>query len=315
MAHNVKRRALELGFDSVGIADLSPTPHSDRLKRWLTEGMAGTMEYMHRQAARRREPSRILPGATRAVVVTKNHFRPDPPPQHASGAVAKYARGRDYHTALRGPLGKLASHIRVLGPPGTVAKSYVDAGPVPERELAQRAGLGWIGKNTMLIDPERGSFLFLGSVLTSLDLAIDAPFEADRCGTCRKCLDACPTHAFPEARVLDSRRCISYLTIEYEGEIDPDLASQMGTRVFGCDTCQDVCPWNVRFAEEARQPFLGSDPSLASLSIPELLTISDPEFERRYGWTALERPGPEGMKRNARVALANLSREAPCLAL
>jgi epoxyqueuosine reductase len=307
----VKERALQLGFDAAGITDLSPTPHGPELHRWLDAGMAGTMSYMHRQESRRREPARILPGAQRAVVVTRNYYQPDPAPLPGAGLVAKYARGRDYHEVLAAPLGQLADFVVSLGPEGTVARAYVDAGPVPERELAQRAGLGWIGKNTMLIDPRRGSFMFLGAVLTSLDLAIDLPFEADRCGTCRRCLDACPTEAFPEPRVLDSRQCISYLTIEHRGDIEPALADQMGTRIFGCDLCQDVCPWNVSFAQEAMDPELRGAEPLSQLDLAELTVVSDEDFERRFSGTALSRPGPHGMRRNAQVALVN-SRAATC---
>lgn len=311
-AHQIKQRAGELGFDAVGITDLSPVPHADDLTRWLDRGMAGTMAYMHRQADRRLDPASIVPGATRAVVVTKNYYHPDPPRRPGSGRISKYARMQDYHHALRGPLECLAAYIIELGGDETITSQYVDAGPVPERELAQRAGLGWIGKNTMLIDPKRGSFFFLASVLTNLDVSVDPPFEADRCGTCRRCLDACPTEAFPEERVLDSRRCISYLTIEHRGEIDPALQPLMDDWVFGCDMCQDVCPWNVKFASSATDPALAQDISLAHVDLAELIRLSTEDFDRRYGWTPLERPGAEGMRRNARIALANVRSKAPC---
>lgn len=311
-AHLVKQHACALGFDTAGIADLTPTPHGAELKAWLADGMDGTMRYMHRQAAQRLSPSTIAPGATRTVVVTKNYCNADPPARSDAGQVAKYARGRDYHDALRDPLRQLASYIVSLGEEATFARGFVDAGPVPERELAQRAGLGWIGKNTMLIDPHRGSFSFLASVLTNLDLAVDAPFEADRCGSCRRCLDACPTAAFPRERVLDSRLCISYLTIELSGDVDRELEPLMGDWIFGCDICQDVCPWNTKFATATADRALQLDPSLALLDLEELSHIDDHEFERRYGWTPLERPGPQGMRRNARIALANTRREAQC---
>jgi len=306
----VKRRARDLGFDAVGITDLSPPPHADELTEWLESGMAGTMGYMHRQAARRIDPARIAPGATRAVVVTSNYFQKDPDSRIGTGLVAKYARGRDYHAALRSPLDALASFMTSLGPPGTFAKAYIDAGPVPERELAQRAGIGWIGKNTLLIDPRRGSFFFLATVLTNLEMAIDLPFEADRCGTCTRCLDACPTAALPQPRVLDSRRCISYLTIEHRGEIAEELAGSMGTHVFGCDICQDVCPWNLSFAQERQEP--GSEPGLALVNLEELSNISDQAFNDLYSTTPLARPGPTGMRRNARIARANEAVENAC---
>lgn len=304
----VKRVARELGFDSVGITTLDPPPHADALNRWLDEGMAGTMTYIHRQATRRLEPASIVPGATRAVVVTRSYRASEPSAPAAGGHVARYARGPDYHTALREPLNRLAEEIRALGDAGTIARAFVDAGPVPERELAQRAGLGWIGKNTMLIDPARGSYFFVASVLTDAALAVDAPFEADRCGTCRRCLDACPTRAFPAPRVLDSRRCISYLTIEFRGDIPGELARLVGSWVFGCDVCQEVCPWNVKFSEDADRTALTGDPSLAWLDLEVLAEMRDGDFDRRFGRTALERPGAAGMRRNARIARSNRGR-------
>lgn len=311
----VRVRALELGFDAVGVADLSHTPHGDALDRWLERGMAGTMSYMHRQAARRKDPAAIVPGASRAVVVLRSYTHhdppPPPPPAPGTGRVAKYARARDYHHVLRTPLERLAEAVRALGGPDTIARPYVDAGPVPERELAQRAGLGWIGKNTMLIDPARGSYTFIGSVLTNLPLALDEGFRADRCGTCTRCLDACPTEAFPEPRVLDATRCISYLTIEHRGEVDLALEERMGAWVFGCDVCQDVCPWNVKFADAVVNP-LPAAPELANIDLVELAELDDEQFDRRYGWTPLERPGAAGMRRNARIARRNLTREATC---
>ena len=299
----VKHKARELGFGKCGITDLSPTPHTKHLTEWLGSGFAGTMAYMHRQAAKRKNPAAIVPGTTRAVVVTRNYFQPDPPPGTSGGKVAKYARGRDYHEALRPRLEQLAAETTRLGGPDTVTRMFVDAGPVPERELAQRAGLGWIGKNTMLIDPHEGSFFFIGSILTNADLAVDLPYEPDRCGSCRLCLDACPTGAFRSERVLDSTLCISYLTIEYRGNIEHGLADRMDRWVFGCDVCQDVCPWNHKFARPADDPTLQHDPQLATLDLMELGALSDEEFDHRYGWTALERAGREGMRRNAAIAL------------
>ncbi len=298
-AREVKAQALTLGFDAVGITDLEPTPHAAELRRWLGEGMAGTMRYMHRQADRRLHPETIVPGATRAVVVLKNYYHPDPPaPDGSWGHVARYARGEDYHTSLAGPLRALADAIIALGAADTIARPFVDAGPVPERELAQRAGLGWIGKNTMLIAPRAGSFFFIATVLTDLDLALDAPFTADRCGTCRRCLDACPTDAFPEARLLDARRCISYLTIEHRGSFDAAEPPALHDWVFGCDVCQDVCPWNERFAVTGDGAF-ALDPALAWLDLEELDALTEGEFTARYGQTPLERPGLEGLTRNA----------------
>jgi epoxyqueuosine reductase len=301
-AHLIKEHAGSLGFARAGVADLSRSPHADVLQHWLAQGMAGTMAYMARQAARRNDPATILPGATRAIVVTRNYYSKDPPPTPGTGRVARYARGRDYHDALREPLAQLADYVRSLGNADTIAKAYCDAGPVPERELAQRAGIGWIGKNTMLIDPTSGSFFFIAVILTNLDIALDLPFEADRCGSCRRCLDACPTGALPEERVLDSRRCISYLTIEHRGPLEQEAGALLGDWVFGCDVCQEVCPWNIKFARPADDPVLEASPALARLELGHLADISDAEFHQRYGQTALVRAGADGMRRNAGLA-------------
>jgi epoxyqueuosine reductase len=193
-----------------------------------------------------------------------------------------------------------------------VAHPFVDAGPVPERELAQRAGLGWIGKNTMLIDPRRGSFLFLAAVLTDLDADVDRSFQADRCGTCTRCLDACPTGAFRAPRMLDATRCIAYLTIEHRGEPPPDLTAASGDWIFGCDVCQDVCPWNAKFARSSPGAALAMDPDRAWVALDEIAVLSATAFEERFGGTPLARPGVDGMRRNVRVAARNLAREGAC---
>jgi epoxyqueuosine reductase len=301
----VKRRAGELGFDAAGVAGLEPIPHADALDRWLEAGMAGTMRYLHRQADRRKRPATIVPGATRAVVVTRNYYTPDPPPRPGTGRVAKYARGRDYHHGLGPALDSLRQFLVDLGASPARTRAYLDAGPVPERELAQRAGLGWIAKNTTLISPDRGSYFFLATILTDLDLAVDRPMTADHCGTCTRCLDACPTGALPVARVLDATRCISYLTIEYRGAALPD-PRQVGNWVFGCDVCQDVCPWNLKFADPAPpgDP-LHLDSAGGLVALNELLEMDPAAFDRRFAPTPLERPGLPGMQRNARAAAAN----------
>jgi epoxyqueuosine reductase len=185
-------------------------------------------------------------------------------------------------------------------------RSYADAGPLPERELAQRAGLGWIGKNTMLIRPGLGSFTFIGALLTDLDLAPDQPFAADRCGSCTRCLDACPTDAFPSERILDARRCISYLTIESPDEPAPELRPLVGDHLFGCDICQDVCPWNLRFAAETTEKRFR--PSDTWPSLTEILAMGDDAFRARFGHTALERARRAGLQRNARVVQENAAR-------
>jgi len=270
--------------------------------------MAGTMTYMHRQASRRVEPSRIVPGAAHAVVVMKNHFTEDPNWSDGTGKIAKYARGPDYHDTLRTPLEALASFIRELGDSDTIARVYVDAGAVPERELAVRAGLGWIGRNTMLIHPKQGSHHFLATVLTDLDLTDDAPFRDDRCGSCRRCIDSCPTNAITEDRMVDSRRCISYLTIEYAGEIAGDLQRLTGDWIFGCDVCQDVCPWNTKFAKITEDPLLSLTQERAEEDLAGLISIGAEDFGRRFAATPLDRAGVQGIRRNAQIAAENVRR-------
>jgi len=302
----LKRRAQALGFDTVGIASLESNAHADELDRWLAAGYAGTMAYLHRQAEQRKQPVRLMPGARVAVVTLTNYFHgaaePGPVPPR-SGKVAQYARSTDYHRILGQRLKRLAAAIRDVSP-GATTRAYVDAGPVPERELAQRAGLGWIGKNMMLIHPAIGSFTFIGVVLTDADLAPDLPFQADRCGTCRACLDACPTAAFVEPHMMDARRCISYLTIEHRGDFTDAQRQMLGDWVFGCDICQDICPWNVRFARATCDPEFAARPELRAPDLATFLEGDAVEFDRRFGDTPLERPGLAGMRRNAAAVLA-----------
>ena len=300
----VKRRGMALGFDAVGVTTLEPNAHAPELDRWLEAGYAGTMTYLNRQAEKRKNPRLIMPGARTAVVTLTNYFHGSPP--HGGGArhprVAQYAWSSDYHHVLGTRLEQLAAAIRDVVP-GATTRCYVDAGPVPERELAQRAGLGWIGKNMMLIHPEIGSFTFIGVVLTDADLAPDLPFEVDRCGTCRRCLDACPTSAFPEPHVLDATRCISYLTIEHRGEFNDRQRGDVGDWVFGCDVCQDVCPWNVSFALATTDPRFAPRAEVQTPELSALPEMDEDAFARRYGDTPFARPGLAGMRRNARAVL------------
>jgi epoxyqueuosine reductase len=308
----VKQRALELGFDAVGIAPLERNAHAAELDRWLAAGYAGTMAYLHRQAAARRDPGRIMPTARAAVVTLTNYFHgwPDAHATPAPARVAQYARSGDYHDVLGRRLERLAGALAEIVP-GTTTRCYVDAGPVPERELAQRAGLGWTGKNMMLIHPRIGSFTFIGVVLTDADLTPDLPFEADRCGSCHRCLDACPTAAFAGPRLLDARRCISYLTIEHREAFSDGERELVGNWLFGCDECQDVCPWNVKFAAATADPELAVRPELAAPDPAAFLACTPEAFGRRFGDTPLERPGSAGMRRNASAVLANMGALPP----
>jgi epoxyqueuosine reductase len=298
-----------LGFDAVGVTSLEANAHAPELDRWLEAGYAGTMTYLHRQAEKRKDPRRIMPQARVAIVTLTNYFHEAP--RHGRGdhypRVAQYAWSSDYHDVLGARLEQLAAAIREVAR-GATTRCYVDAGPVPERELAQRAGLGWIGKNMMLIHPEIGSFTFIGVVLTDADLAPDLPFDVDRCGTCRRCLDACPTDAFPEPHVLDATRCISYLTIEHRGAFDDEQRTNVGDWVFGCDVCQDVCPWNVNFARGVADAELAPRSDVQAPDLPALLEMGEDAFARRYGDTPFARPGLAGMRRNAAAVLERAGR-------
>jgi epoxyqueuosine reductase len=296
----VKERALDLGFIACGITHPGPTAHGDRLDEWLARGYAGTMRYLHRQAKRRKDPSLIVPEAKSVVVVLDNYYTEEDDSDRAPPRVAKYARGEDYHRVTRRRLVELGDFLRSQG--ATLSHSFTDAGPVPERELAQRAGLGWIGKNTMLVRPNTGSFFFIGSIFTDLMLEGDAPFELDRCGSCTRCLDACPTGAFVEPRLLDATRCISYLTIEQKNPIPDALAERFEGYAFGCDICNDVCPWNQRFAQPTSIPEFHSRGRLAGAGADHFEAMEEEEFNLSYGDTPLERPGLSGMRRNFRAA-------------
>lgn len=298
-AAEVKGWAREIGFAACGVTDLAADPHGERLDAWLSAGYAGTMRYLHRQARKRKDPRLIVPEARSAIVVLDNYY--SAADRRRRPRVARYARGVDYHAVLDARLGRLAARLLEHG--ARTARRYADAGPVPERELARRAGLGWIGKNTMLIRPRSGSFSFIGTVFTDLVLETDRPFTTDHCGSCTRCLDACPTGAFVAPRVLDATRCISYLTIEQKGPIPEDLAGRLDDWAFGCDVCNEVCPWNLRFAEETGVPEYRARDLLDDSGSNPFETMTGAEFARRFAGTAFLRPGLSGMRRNWRAAL------------
>ncbi len=302
LATAIKAEATRLGFVACGITTLDPLPHADVLDRWLKSGYGGNMRYIHRQAKKRKNPQLADRDAHRAVVVLDNYYyrNPDDEVTATSPRIARYARGEDYHRVTLARLEELAVFLRVHG--AAVARPYADTGPIAERELAQRAGLGWIGKNTMLLRPESGSWFFIGSVLTDLKLETDQPFETDRCGSCTRCLDACPTGAFVAERVLDATRCISYVTIEQKGEIPAPIAAQLEGWAFGCDICNEVCPWNQRFAEESKIAQFAPRETLRGAGPEYFAELSEEEFTRRFGDTPLSRPGLERMRRNWRAA-------------
>jgi epoxyqueuosine reductase len=304
-ADAVRAEALRIGFVACGIATLEPSRRADALDRWLARGYAGAMGYLPRQARKRKAPATITPGARTAVVVLENYATgPDDPPDDSEAfRIARYARGMDYHLVTHGRLHILSEWLKAQG--AGLAHTWVDDAPVPERELAERAGLGWIGKNTMLIHPRIGSFTLIGTVFTDLELTDEAPTVTDLCGSCTRCLDACPTEAFVEDRVLDATRCISYLTIEQRADPSPELAGKLDGWAFGCDVCNSVCPWNIKFAspttvvefQDRRDPDR-HDP----LAFEQM---DDAEFRRRFADTPLARPGLDRMRRNVRLAVAS----------
>lgn len=304
-AREVKARAAELGFVACGITDLGPSPHAEAFDRWLRQGYGGTMRYLHRQARKRKDTSQIDLKAIRAIVILDNYYTSNYEQRSEIAKVARYASSIDYHISTSKRINALADLLRTHG--ATTARPYVDTGPVPERELAQRAGLGWIGKNTMLLRPGLGSWFVIGTIFTDLPLEIDAAFDTDHCGSCTKCLDACPTGAFVEPYVLDATRCISYLTIEYKGEIPAELAGQFGGWAFGCDICNEVCPWNLRFADETTVPEFQPRGELPGAGEAFFEEMTEEEFAGRFGDTPLARPGLERMRRNWRLAYASLA--------
>lgn len=302
----VRRRALELGFDACGITSARPPESGGRFRAALDAGRHATMDWLARHVERRLDPGLVLPGVRSIVLVAASYAGPDPGGDSAAGCgtVARYARHTDYHEVLADRLQELANALNALGGPGTRSLSYVDTGPLLERDLAQRAGLGFIGKHTNLIRRTLGNWLLIGEVLTTLSLETDAP-EHNRCGHCTRCLDACPTGALPAPFTLDARRCISYLTIELKGSIPEPLRPLIGDRIFGCDDCLAACPWN-RFARDGALLRPHRRPDLAHPRLTEWLALDEASFRSRFRGTPLFRTKRRGVLRNVCVALGNV---------
>ena len=297
LSRTVKATALELGFHRVAVGPAGPPEHGEAFRRWLAAGYAGGMTYLQRTRDDRLDPDRLLPGCRSLVAVALAYGGEDDDGDW--GPVARYARGRDYHDVMRPRLRALCRALEQAAGAGTRTRTAVDTSAVLERDLAARAGLGWIGKNTNLLAPGLGSEFFIGTVLTTAEMAPDDPVD-DRCGSCRACLDACPTDAFVAPYVLDARRCISYLTIEHRGEIDATLRHALGDWLFGCDVCQDVCPW-TRKSRASRDPVFAPDEPLGPLE--DLLSLDEAEFRRRFRATPLWRTKRNGLLRNAALLL------------
>lgn len=304
LTDRLKAFGTELGFAQVGIAPAVTPSGFHQLLAWIENGHSADMHWVDRRRDAYRHPDGIMPG-TRSVIMAAMNYNDGASP--TSGArVARYAAGAaDYHDVLKSRLQQVAQLLRSEAPAART-RVVVDTAPLLERDFGRLAGIGWFGKNTMLISRSIGSWFFLGAVLTDVELHYDVPFEQDFCGTCTRCLDACPTDAFPEPGVLDSRRCISYLTIERRQDpIPSELRSGIGDWLFGCDICQDVCPWN-RFAPRETLPEFQRHPSTNPADCRELLRLSEEQFATRFGNTPLSRPGRAGLLRNAAIILGNL---------
>ena len=302
----LKAQALGLGFDLVGITQLGPAETSAVFERWLEDGYHGSMDYLRRGAELRQDTTRPEPGMLSAVVVGLDYGGRSP-----SGPIARYARGDDYHRVMWDRLETLLVWVRAERGAAVRGRAYVDTGPILERDLARRAGLGWFGKNAMLINPKKGSYFFIGSLFLDLALTPDAPFTSDHCGSCTRCLTSCPTDAFPAPGVLDARRCIAYLTIEHRGPIPDEFHRAIGEHLFGCDVCQEVCPWNVRFAsppptDSPLAPRAALAATETAALAHEFLTLDATTYRERFRDSAMSRAKIDGLQRNAEIVLRNL---------
>jgi epoxyqueuosine reductase len=305
LSADLKSEAQRLGFDLVGIAPAVNPVGFSALQEWLDHGFAGEMQYMERRRDAYAHPEGVLPGV-RSVVMLGLNYRTEEPvdPAPAEGRVSRYAWGTtDYHTVLRQRLKQLSQFLKQRAP-GSRSRGIVDTAPLLERDFARLAGLGWFGKNTLLINKRRGSWMFLSGLLTDLELEYDSPHDTSHCGSCTRCLDACPTDAFEAPYVLDARKCISYLTIELRGPIPKPLRAGMEDWLFGCDVCQDVCPWN-RKAPTTNDPIFQPQPGLRPADAARWLQLSAEDFEREFADTPLSRPGRAGLLRNAAIVLGN----------
>lgn len=311
LTQSIRSQARALGFDLVGVAPVLPPAHALFFRNWLVQGFAGEMHYLQRTANLRCDPQQVLPGAKSAVVVGLNYAPATAPitADPSRGIFARYALGNDYHEVMSRKLQELLRFIREqVGE--CQAKTYVDAGPVLERDLAWRAGLGWFGKNTMLINTRLGSYFLIGEILLDVGLDYDQPAFGG-CGTCTRCIDACPTGAIVAPYVLDARRCISYLTIELREAIPEALRPLMGNRIFGCDICQEVCPFNQprehapMRASPTREPAFAPRPTTLTPNLIDLLRLSEEEFRSTFRNSPVKRAKWRGFRRNVAVALGN----------
>jgi len=313
LKQQIIEQAHSLGFDSCKIAAATPPRHGNEFRVWLRDGAAGEMEWLGRSKEKRCDPQQVLSGARSMIVVALNYWQgeePAPAASMATGRIARYAWGDDYHDVIGAKLNRIDEFLRSFG---GQQKCYVDTGPMLERDHAAQAGIGWHGKSTMLIDERLGTWFFLAEILTTLELPPDEAVP-DRCGTCDRCITACPTGAITAAHRLDARRCISYLTIELKTAIPVELRPLMGDRIFGCDDCLDACPWN-RFARASRETAFSARRSTTGMSLREYLDLTDAEFRALFKTSPIKRIKRRGFLRNVCVALGNVGDESDLPAL
>ena len=316
LADQVKQWALELGFQQAGITDTDLSHEEEKYQQWIDQGYAGEMEYMWSHGTKRLRPAELVPGTLRIISVRMDYLPTDTQlteqlrdPQAAY--ISRYALGRDYHKVLRKRLQQLAQKIATeIGPFGY--RAFVDSAPVLERPIAEKAGLGWVGKNTLILNRQAGSFFFLGELFVDIPLPIDSATQKNHCGKCSSCLDKCPTDAFVGAGVLDARKCISYLTIELKGSIPVELRPLIGNRVYGCDDCQLVCPWN-RFAKPSNEADFSPRHQLATASLVELFLWDEETFLAKTEGSPIRRIGYQRWLRNLAVGLGNAPSTIPVL--
>ncbi|MCP5183307.1 MAG: tRNA epoxyqueuosine(34) reductase QueG [Pseudomonadales bacterium] len=310
MKADIGRWALELGFSDVGVTDVDLTAHAPRYQRWLDDGCHADMTYLARNVDKRLHPDRLVDGVVRAVVVRMDYHPRDasvlsPLDDPGSGYIARYALGRDYHKVMRGRLARLAARLTAaIAPLPHRYRVFTDSAPVLERALAVKAGLGWVGRHSLVLNREAGSWFFLGEILTDLPLPIDTPSPDDHCGACRACTRVCPTDAIRPDRTVDARRCVAWLTIENKGAIPEPLRAAMGNRIFGCDDCQVFCPWNRDAPTTTTSDFTPRQP-LVTPSLDVLFAWTEAEFLANTEGTALRRVSYEQWQRNLAVALGN----------
>jgi epoxyqueuosine reductase len=306
-------RARALGFDGCRIAAAASPRHGNEFRAWLREGAAGEMDWLARGEEKRCDPQQVLPGARSVIVVAQNYWQGEQqtaaPWRESTGKIARYAWGDDYHDVVLPKLKRLDAFLRERG--GT-QKCYVDTGPILERDYAAEAGIGWHGKSTMLIDPKLGTWFFLAEILTTLELPPDEP-QTSRCGSCTRCITACPTNAITGEHRLDARRCISYLTIELKGSIPLELRPLIGDRIYGCDDCLDACPWN-RFASASREAAFAARPA-ARMPLRDYLALDDVQFRALFRRSPIKRVKRRGFLRNVCVALGNVGTHSDLQAL